>query len=151
MRCPFCAHEETQVKDSRPVETATSIRRKRFCSNCQEKFITFERMQMKQVQIIKRDGSKEPYSRDKLMASLQVALRKRPVSDEKLELAVTNLTRQIESDDADSITSQKLGEMAMNMLSILDPVAYVRFASVYHDFHQVEDFIDFIKQPLEKN
>ncbi len=148
MRCPFCADENTQVRDSRPVEMAATIRRKRFCPKCQGKFLTFERIQINPIIIIKRDGSKQPYDRNKLMASLRVALRKRPFSDEKLELAVSNLTRRLENgDDADddhAISSEKLGLLAMELLRQFDEVAYVRFASVYHNFHQAKSFADFI-------
>ncbi len=146
MRCPFCAFEDTQVKDSRPAEAATTIRRRRFCGNCNGKFTTFERMQIKELQIIKRNGQAELFEREKLLSSMRLALRKRPVSREKLELAVTNLTRQIESSEENSLTSQQLGAMVMEILAALDPVAYVRFASVYHDFHRVEDFANFIQK-----
>ncbi len=148
MRCPFCADENTQVRDSRPVLMASSIRRKRFCPKCQGNFLTFERIQINPIIIIKRDGRKQPYDRDKLMASLRVALRKRPFNDDKLELAVSNLTRRLENgDDADedhSISSEKLGLLALEMLRQFDEVAYVRFASVYLNFHQAKSFADFI-------
>ncbi|MCH9844389.1 MAG: transcriptional regulator NrdR [Alphaproteobacteria bacterium] len=157
MRCPFCADENTQVRDSRPVLMASSIRRKRFCPKCEGKFLTFERVQINPIIIIKRDGRKQPYDRDKIMASLRVALRKRPFSDEKLELAVSNLTRRLENGDdananaddgnaggANAISSEKLGLLVLEMLRQFDEVAYVRFASVYLNFHQAKSFADFI-------
>ncbi len=150
MRCPFCADDNTQVRDSRPVEMADAIRRKRFCPKCEGKFLTFERVQINPIIIIKRDGRKQPYDRSKLMASLRLALRKRPVDEAKLELALSHLTRRLENDsdevdnEANAISSEKLGLMAMEMLRQFDEVAYVRFASVYHNFHQAKSFADFI-------
>ena len=149
MRCPFCADDNTQVRDSRPVEMAAAIRRKRFCPKCEGKFLTFERIQITPITIIKRDGRKQPYDRAKIMKSLRLALRKRPVDEEKLELAVSHLTRRLENDSNDTdasnnISSESLGLMAMEMLRQFDEVAYVRFASVYHNFHQAKSFADFI-------
>lgn len=142
MRCPFCDSQETQVKDSRPTEENTAIRRRRFCSDCGARFTTFERVQLRDMVVVKRSGRKVPFDRDKLRASVSVALRKRPVEPERLEHLVSGIVRQLESSGETEITSVAIGELVMAALRDFDPVAYVRFASVYREFREVSDFAD---------
>ena len=151
MRCPFCGFEDTQVKDSRPSEDGAAIRRRRFCSQCDARFTTFERVQLRELTVIKNDGSKKPFNRDKLEQSMRIALRKRPVDDEKLERVINSLVRQMETSGESEISTKKIGEMVMKALYALDHVAYVRYASVYRDFRTPEDFNEFVNslQPAE--
>ena len=144
MRCPFCQHEDTQVKDSRPTEDNTAIRRRRFCPACGARFTTFERVQLRELTVVKSNNRREPFDRDKIERSMRIALRKRPVEDERIERAVNSLVRQLETSGETEIPSQKIGEMVMQTLATLDPVAYVRFASVYRNFREAKDFEDFV-------
>ena len=144
MRCPFCGHEDTQVKDSRPTEDNAAIRRRRFCGNCGARFTTFERVQLRDLTVVKSDGTKEIFERDKLMRSLKIALRKRPVDDERIEQVTNSLVRQIESLGETEISTPKIGQLVMETLRTLDHVAYVRYASVYKDFRSPGDFEEFV-------
>jgi transcriptional repressor NrdR len=144
MRCPFCGHEDTQVKDSRPSDDNSSIRRRRFCGNCGARFTTFERVQLRDLMILKTNGDKEPFERDKLVRSLTIALRKRPVDAERIEQVVNSLVRQLEALGEGEVPTQKVGELVMETLRTLDHVAYVRYASVYKDFRSPGDFEEFV-------
>lgn len=140
MRCPFCSNEDTQVKDSRPTEDNAAIRRRRFCTSCGQRFTTFERVQLRELTIVKRSGRRVPFDRDKLMRSVQIALRKRPVEPERVERMVNAIVRRLESMGESEIPAQTVGELVMEGLRSLDPVAYVRFASVYRNFREAKDF-----------
>ncbi|MBU6507290.1 MAG: transcriptional regulator NrdR [Alphaproteobacteria bacterium] len=144
MRCPFCGCEDTQVKDSRPTDDRASIRRRRLCPNCAARFTTFERVQLRELTVIKKNNQREPFERDKLARSIQIALRKRPVEGERVERAINSIVRQLESSGETEIKSDMIGELVMEMLATLDPVAYVRFASVYRNFREAKDFGEFI-------
>lgn len=144
MRCPFCGNEETQVKDSRPSEDNSAIRRRRFCTACGSRFTTFERVQLRELTVIKKDKSRMPFDREKLQRSITVAVRKRPISAEQVELIVNSIQRQLEVSGENEIPSDTIGELVMEALAGLDPVAYVRFASVYRDFREAKDFKAFI-------
>jgi transcriptional repressor NrdR len=143
MRCPFCGYDDTQVKDSRPSEEGNSIRRRRFCIECDSRFTTFERVQLKELVVIKKDGKKKPFDRDKLASSIRIAVRKRPVTPEQVEMAVNNIVRKLESSVDTEIESDKIGEIVMEVLATIDPVAYIRFASVYRQFREAKDFGEF--------
>ena len=148
MRCPFCAHEDTQVKDSRPTEDSTSIRRRRQCNSCGARFTTFERVQLREVVIVKAgaDGSdlkREPFDRSKLEKSVALACRKRDVSQERIDQLVSGIQRQVETAGDAEVPSSRIGEMVMDGLKQLDSVAYIRFASVYRDFSEAKDFEEF--------
>lgn len=140
MRCPYCASDDTQVKDSRPTEENTSIRRRRVCPDCGGRFTTFERVQLRELVVIKRSGRRVPFERDKLHHSVQVALRKRPIEPERIERMVSGIVRQLESTGENEVASNAIGQLVMEALRGLDPVAYVRFASVYRDFREAADF-----------
>jgi transcriptional repressor NrdR len=144
MRCPFCGHEETQVKDSRPSEDGAAIRRRRLCPACEGRFTTFERVQLRELTILKRSGRRAPFDRDKLARSLSVALRKRPVEPERVERMISTIVRQLESMGETELPSSTIGELVMKHLKQLDDVAYVRYASVYRDFKETEDFARFL-------
>lgn len=144
MRCPFCGHAESQVKDSRPSEDGAAIRRRRLCPECGGRFTTFERVQLRELIIVKRSGRRAPFDRDKLMRSLSIALRKRPVDPERVERMVNGIVRQLESMGETELQSQVVGELVMKGLKSLDDVAYVRYASVYRDFRDGEDFAKFL-------
>ena len=144
MRCPFCGHDETQVKDSRPTEDGSSIRRRRFCPACGSRFTTFERVQLRELTIVKKGGVKQPFDREKIMRSITLALRKRPVEPERIDRIVNGIVRRLESLGESEIPSNVVGEMVMDALASLDPVAYVRFASVYKNFREAKDFEDFV-------
>ncbi len=146
MRCPFCGHEDTQVKDSRPTEDNTSIRRRRYCPNCGARFTTFERVQLRDLTVIKKNGQGVPFERDKLERSMMIALQKRPVDPERVGRVVSGIVRRLESTGDHDIGSVQIGELVMDALANLDPVAYVRFASVYRNFREAKDFEDFIGQ-----
>ncbi len=150
MRCPFCGAEDTQVKDSRPSEDGNAIRRRRFCEKCDSRFTTFERVQLRELTVVKKDGKKKPFDRDKLLRSISLAVRKRPVTQEQVEFAVNNIVRKLESIGDNEILSVVIGSAVMEALAELDPVAYVRFASVYKEFRETRDFEEFIDQ-LGKN
>lgn len=140
MRCPFCANPDTQVKDSRPSEDNTAIRRRRVCPDCGGRFTTFERIQLRELTVVKRSGRKVPLDRDKLMRSVQVALRKRSVEPGRIERMVNGIVRRLESAGEVEVSSERIGQMVMEGLLGLDEVAYVRFASVYKNFDNTEDF-----------
>ncbi len=144
MRCPFCGHEDTQVKDSRPTEDNAAIRRRRYCSACGSRFTTFERIQLRELMVVKSSGEKVPFDRDKLLRSLKIALRKRPVEDERIERLVNSIQRRLETLGENEIPTKVVGEMVMDQLKELDPVAYVRFASVYRNFREAKDFEEFV-------
>jgi len=144
MRCPFCGNEDTQVKDSRPTDDNAAIRRRRQCPNCGARFTTFERVQLRELTVVKSTGQREPFDRDKLARSMQVALRKRPVDADRVERVVNGIVRRLESSGESEIPSSVIGEMVMDALASLDQVAYVRFASVYRNFREAKDFEDFV-------
>ena len=146
MRCPFCLHNDTQVKDSRPTEDNAAIRRRRFCADCGSRFTTFERVQLRDLMILKKNGQRVPFERDKLIRSLQLACRKRPVDEERIERVVNGIQRRLESSGESEISSETVGELVMEALSNLDSVAYVRFASVYKNFREARDFENFVGQ-----
>lgn len=146
MRCPFCQNEDTQVKDSRPTEDSAAIRRRRQCDKCGSRFTTFERVQLRDLIVLKRSGRRVPFDRDKLARSLTVALRKRPIEQDQIEQMISGIVRKLESSGESEITSETIGEMVMEALQNLDPVAYVRYASVYRDFKETSDFADFIEE-----
>ena len=143
MRCPFCSHENSQVKDSRPTEDGASIRRRRQCEECSARFTTFERVQLRDLTVVKAGNRREPFDRTKLERSISIACRKRPVPQERIDRLVSSLQRQIETSGDSEIASTRIGEMVMAGLKALDPVAYIRFASVYKDFREAKDFEEF--------
>ena len=144
MRCPFCGHDDTQVKDSRPTDDGSAIRRRRFCGGCSQRFTTIERVQLRELTVLKNDGRRVPFDRDKLGRSIRIALRKRPVNEERLERIVNGIVRQLEASGENDIPSKQLGELVMETLKEVDAVAYVRFASVYRDFREAKDFEAFL-------
>ena len=144
MRCPFCGNDDTQVKDSRPTEDNAAIRRRRVCGNCGARFTTFERVQLRELTVVKSGGDREPFDREKLMRSLRIALRKRPVEAERVERVVNSIVRQLESSGETEIPSKQVGEMAMRALLQLDQIAYIRYASVYRNFREASDFNEFL-------
>ena len=144
MRCPFCGADETQVKDSRPTEENSAIRRRRACGACGARFTTFERVQLRELTVLKQSGKREPLDREKLARSMKIALRKRPVDPDRVELVINGIVRRLESMGETEIRSDSVGEMVMDALASLDPVAYVRFASVYRNFREARDFEDFV-------
>jgi transcriptional repressor NrdR len=144
MRCPFCGHEDTQVKDSRPTEDGSAIRRRRFCPSCGSRFTTFERVQLRELTIVKKNGAKEVFEREKILRSLTHAVRKRPVEPDRVERIVSGIQRRLESLGESEIPSTVVGEMVMDALRTLDHVAYIRFASVYKNFREAKDFEDFV-------
>jgi transcriptional repressor NrdR len=144
MRCPYCMNADTQVKDSRPTEENTVIRRRRVCADCGGRFTTFERVQLRELTIVKNTGRKVPFERDKLMRSVQVALRKRPVEAERIERMVSGIVRRLENLGESEIPAKMVGELVMEGLYALDQVAYVRFASVYRNFREAKDFEEFL-------
>ena len=143
MRCPYCAHEDSQVKDSRPTEDSAAIRRRRQCEGCGARFTTFERIQLRDIAIIKSTGSSEPFDRDKLAKSIAIACRKRDIDAVRIERLVSGIQRQLETSGDSEVPSTKIGELAMEGLKGLDSVAYIRFASVYRDFTEAKDFASF--------
>ena len=144
MRCPFCSHGDTQVKDSRPTEDNTAIRRRRFCPNCGARWTTFERVQLRDLTVVKSNGQRSPFDRDKILRSMSIALRKRPVDPERIEQIVNSIVRRLESMGEVDIPSKLIGEIVMDALKEVDQVAYVRFASVYKNFREAKDFEEFI-------
>ena len=144
MRCPFCGFEDTQVKDSRPTDDRSSIRRRRLCPNCAARFTTFERVQLRELTVVKKNGEREPFDRDKLARSLFIALRKRPVEAERIERVINSIVRQLESSGETEIPAEQIGALVMESLATLDQVAYVRFASVYRNFREAKDFGEFV-------
>ena len=148
MRCPFCVHNDTQVKDSRPTEDNSAIRRRRYCPNCGARFTTFERVQLRELMVLKRTGQREPFDREKLLRSMRIALRKRPVEEDRVDRVVNGIVRRLESSGESEIKVDNIGELIMEALATLDQVAYVRFASVYRNFREAKDFEDFITGEL---
>ena len=148
MRCPFCGHEETQVKDSRPTEDNSSIRRRRQCPACGARFTTFERVQLRELMVIKKDDSRTVFDREKLVRSINISCRKRPVNPDKIELITNRIQRRLESSGETEIPTKVIGELVMDALKELDRVAYLRFASVYKDFQETDDFRKFIDKNL---
>ena len=151
MRCPYCGSLDTQVKDSRPTEDSSAIRRRRVCPDCAGRFTTFERVQLRELTVLKKSGRRVPFDRDKLMQSLSIALRKRPVDPERVERMVNGIVRQLESSGDSEIQSDHIGELVMEGLRALDSIAYVRFASVYKNFREASDFstiIDELAEPV---
>ncbi|WP_323990975.1 transcriptional regulator NrdR [Nguyenibacter sp. L1] len=140
MRCPFCGHEDTQVKDSRPHEDGTAIRRRRICASCSQRFTTIERVQLRDLYVVKADGRRVPFERDKLARSIRVALRKRPVDEDRIDRIVNGLVRQLEASGETDIASRDIGKLVMDTLREVDIVAYIRFASVHWDFRETKDF-----------
>lgn len=143
MRCPFCGHEDSQVKDSRPTDDGAAIRRRRQCEACGARFTTFERIQLRDVWVVKSSGERQPFDRDKLARSVDIACRKRPIEPARIEKLVSGIQRQIETGGDSEVSAQAIGELVMNALKALDSVAYIRFASVYKDFREAKDFEDF--------
>lgn len=143
MRCPFCAHDDSQVKDSRPTEDNTSIRRRRQCESCGARFTTFERVQLREIAVIKSGGKREPFERDKIEQSVTLACRKREIAQERIDQLVSGIQRQLETMGEAEVPSARIGEMVMDGLRQLDSVAYIRFASVYRDFSEAKDFEEF--------
>jgi transcriptional repressor NrdR len=146
MRCPFCGHTDTQVKDSRPAEDHVAIRRRRFCPACGGRFTTYERVQLRDLVVIKSSGRREDFDRDKLERSIRIALQKRPIERERVDQMISGIVRRLESTGDTDIPSKMIGEIVMESLSRIDTVAYVRFASVYKNFQAVEDFESFMSE-----
>ena len=144
MRCPFCGHDDTQVKDSRPTEENATIRRRRLCPECSSRFTTFERVQLRELSVTKSNGEKTPFDREKLLRSLKIALRKRPVDEDRMERIANGIQRRLETLGENEIPTKVIGEMVMESLSELDQVAFVRFASVYRNFREARDFEAFV-------
>ncbi len=142
MRCPFCAHDDSQVKDSRPTEDNTAIRRRRQCDSCGARFTTFERVQLREVTVVKSDGKREPFDRAKLEHSVALACRKRGIEQERIDQLISGVQRQAETAGDSEVASALIGELVMEGLRQLDPVAYIRFASVYRDFSEARDFAE---------
>jgi len=143
MRCPFCGHEDSQVKDSRPTEDGAAIRRRRQCEGCAARFTTFERIQLRELVVLKSEDKREPFDREKLLRSVSIAARKRPIDALRLEKLVSGIQRQLETLGEGEVSTQRIGEMVMDGLKGLDSVAYIRFASVYRDFSEARDFEEF--------
>ena len=143
MRCPFCGHEDSQVKDSRPTEDSAAIRRRRQCEGCAARFTTFERIQLRDLYVVKSENKKEPFDREKLLRSVSIAARKRPIETVRLEKLVSSIQRQLETQGENEIPSKRIGELVMEGLKEMDSVAYIRFASVYKDFREARDFEEF--------
>jgi transcriptional repressor NrdR len=144
MRCPFCGNDDTQVKDSRPAEDGASIRRRRSCPACGNRFTTFERVQLRELVVVKTDGRRVPFDRDKLARSVRIALRKRPFEEERIERIVNGIQRRLEVEADSEVTSRRIGDVVLETLRDVDEVAYVRFASVYRNFREAKDFRAFL-------
>ena len=149
MRCPFCGKEDTQVKDSRASEDGATIRRRRSCTSCGSRFTTFKRIQLRDLIVVKRNGKKIPFDRDKLLKSMLMALRKRQTNDDAIERAVNGIVRQLESSGDNEIQSKFIGELVMNALAEIDNVAYIRYASVYRNFREASDFGKFVETEIK--
>ena len=149
MRCPFCGKDETQVKDSRASDDGGSIRRRRLCTSCGSRFTTFERIQLRDLIVIKRNGKKIPFDRDKLLKSMLLALRKRQTNEDAIDRAINGIVRQLESFGENDVQSKLIGELVMNALAEIDNVAYIRYASVYRDFREAGDFEKFVEQEIK--
>ena len=150
MKCPFCGNDDTQVKDSRPTEDNSAIRRRRMCLNCGARFTTFERVQLRELTVVKKNGQREPFDRDKLIRSMQIACRKRNVELDRIERIVNSIVRRLGSSGESEVPVSTVGEMVMEALLQLDQVAYVRFASVYRNFREAKDFTDFVQRDVSK-
>ena len=150
MLCPFCSSEDTQVKDSRPAEDGNAIRRRRLCGDCGARFTTFERVQLREINVVKRSGRRSVFDRDKLERSFQIALRKRDVNTDEIARSINEIVRQLESHPEGDVPSAQVGELVMDALSQLDKVAYVRYASVYRNFREAKDFEAFVEKELGK-
>jgi transcriptional repressor NrdR len=148
MRCPFCGFADTQVKDSRPAEDGASIRRRRQCPACGGRFTTYERVQLRELKVVKRDGVREMFDRDKLQRSVSIALRKRDVPDERIDHLVSGIVRRLESSGESELSTRAVGQFVLDALGETDPVAFVRYASVYRDFREAEDFNRFVDEEL---
>ncbi|MFV0472907.1 MAG: transcriptional regulator NrdR [Pikeienuella sp.] len=146
MRCPFCGDTETQVKDSRPAEDHVTIRRRRFCPACGGRFTTYERVQLRDLTVLKKNGRREDFDRDKLERSIRIALQKRPIAPERIDQMISGLVRRLESTGESDVRSEVIGEIVMESLARIDTVAYVRFASVYKNFQEADDFEDFVAE-----
>jgi transcriptional repressor NrdR len=146
MRCPFCSHEDTQVKDSRPSEDGSSIRRRRFCPACNSRFTTFERVQLRELTVVKTGGERRLFDRDKIARSMAIALRKRPVESDAVEMAINRIVQKLESEGESDIQTRRIGQLVMDELRKLDAVAYIRYASVYRDFGEAKDFESFVEK-----
>lgn len=146
MRCPFCNHDDTQVKDSRPSEDGSSIRRRRFCASCNSRFTTFERVQLRELTVVKSNGERRLFDREKIAKSMAIALRKRPVDADSVEMAINRIVQKLESEGESDIPTRRVGSLVMEELKTLDAVAYIRYASVYRDFGNVEDFEQFVEK-----
>jgi len=144
MRCPFCNHEDTQVKDSRPSEDGSSIRRRRFCPACNSRFTTFERVQLRELTVVKSNNERRLFDRDKIARSMAIALRKRPVEADAVEMAINRIVQKLESEGESDIPTRRIGALVMEELKKLDAVAYIRYASVYRDFGEAKDFEKFV-------
>ncbi len=144
MRCPFCGNDDTQVKDSRPTEDKAAIRRRRFCPGCGSRFTTFERVQLRELTVVKKNGSRAPFDRDKLERSVLLSTRKRPVEPDRIDRMINGIVRRLESRGENEVKSEIVGGMVMEALANLDQVAYVRFASVYRNFREAKDFEEFV-------
>ena len=144
MRCPFCNHEDTQVKDSRPSEDGSSIRRRRFCPACNSRFTTFERVQLRELTVVKSNSERRLFDRDKIARSMAIALRKRPVDADSVEMAINRIVQKLESEGESDIPTRRIGALVMDELKKLDAVAYIRYASVYRDFGEAKDFEKFV-------
>ena len=149
MRCPFCGHDDSQVKDSRPTEDGAAIRRRRQCEGCGARFTTFERIQLRELTVLKSEGRREPFEREKLERSVAVACRKRPIDQTRIDKLVSGIQRQLETLGETEIESSRIGQYVMDGLKGLDTVAYIRFASVYKDFAEAKDFEDFASNVAE--
>ncbi len=149
MRCPFCGNDDTQVKDSRPTEDNSAIRRRRSCNGCGARFTTFERVQLRELTVAKKNGKKVPFEREKLERSVNLALRKRPIDESRIELLINGIVRQLESLGEAEVKTEQIGKLIMEGLENMDSVAYVRYASVYKDFREAKDFEKFVEQIAE--
>ena len=149
MDCPFCRHQDTQVKDSRPCEDGAAIRRRRQCVSCEARFTTFERVQLRELMVVKRNNKRSPFDRDKLERSMSIALRKRNIDPDMVQQRINNIVRRLESQGDGETNTQDIGRLVMKELSQIDKVAYIRYASVYRNFREAKDFGDFVKDELD--
>ena len=149
MDCPFCRHQDTQVKDSRPCEDGAAIRRRRQCASCEARFTTFERVQLRELMVLKRNNKRSPFDRDKLERSMSIALRKRNIDPDMVQQRINNIVRRLESQGDGETNTQDIGRLVMEELSQIDKVAYIRYASVYRNFREAKDFGDFVKDELD--
>jgi len=150
MDCPFCRHQDTQVKDSRPCEDGAAIRRRRQCASCEARFTTFERVQLRELMVVKRNNKRSPFDRDKLERSMNIALRKRNVDPDMVQQRINNIVRKLESQGEGETTTEEIGRQVMEELAQIDKVAYVRYASVYRNFREAQDFGNFVKDEVDK-